>query len=124
MRQLDHMNNALYCRLNRVDGVIVGQELRGLMQAGLVDQQGVSWWTYYTLKAPRELADSRMPATDDDRIIAHVRKHGSNSNAEGREILGVDNDRAYDLLKRVRDRNQLQMKGKGKVRRYVPVSTE
>jgi hypothetical protein len=40
--------------LNRVDAMVAGQELRGLVQVNLVDQQGASRWTSYTLKAARE----------------------------------------------------------------------
>jgi ATP-dependent DNA helicase RecG len=84
MRQHDQINNGLYRRLNRVDEVVAGQELRGLMQAGLADQQGVSRWTYYTLKAPRGLPEHAAPATDEDRIIAYVTEHGSINNTECR----------------------------------------
>ena len=41
---------------NQVDALTAGRELRGLVQAGLVEQQARSaWWTYYTLIVPREL---------------------------------------------------------------------
>jgi ATP-dependent DNA helicase RecG len=124
MRQHDHINNALYRRLNRVDAVVAGQELRGLMQADLVDQQGVSRWTYYTLKAPLELPERAAPTTDEDKIIAYVQEHGSINNTECRELLGVDKIRAYYLLKKLSASRTLRPRGVAKARRYVLVFTE
>jgi len=118
LRQHDHINNSVYRRLNQVDTLVADQELRSLMQAGLVEQQGASRWTTYTLKAPHGVSQQTAPQTDEERIVAHVREHGSISNAEGREILEVDNVRAYYLLKKLCDSKQLKPKGKGKARCY------
>jgi predicted HTH transcriptional regulator len=104
-----------------VDAIVAGQELRSLMQEVLVEQQGASRWTYYTLKAPRDLPQQKMPVTEEERILAYVREHESISNAECREILKVDNDRAYYLLKKLCDSKRLKAKGKGKARQYVIV---
>ena len=123
MRQHNQINNGLYRRLNRVDAVVAGQELRNLMQADLVDQQGVSRWTYYTLKAPLELPEREMEETDEERIIAYVREHGSINNKECRDLLGVNEVRAYYLLNKLSKRKRLEPRGEDKVRRYILVST-
>jgi hypothetical protein len=34
--------------------VIAGQELRGLLQTGLIEQHGASRWTSYTLRIPHD----------------------------------------------------------------------
>src|SRR5437660_2046676 len=48
LRSNDRIANAEYQRLNRVDSLVARQELRGLVQAGLVEQQSVKRWTFYT----------------------------------------------------------------------------
>ncbi len=88
------------------------------MQAGLIDQQGVSRWTCYSLKAPREPPDRRARATDDDRIIAYVREHGSINNTECRTMLGVDLKRASYLLKKMAAEGTLIRGGERRRVRY------
>lgn len=51
LRQHGQMGNSDYRRMNRVDALTAGQELRGLVQAGLVEQRGAGRWTSYALKA-------------------------------------------------------------------------
>jgi ATP-dependent DNA helicase RecG len=45
----DAITNSEYRRLTHVDATVAGQELRGLVQAGLVEQRGVGRWTSYAL---------------------------------------------------------------------------
>src|SRR5207245_817086 len=89
LRNNERMANNDYQRLCRVDSLTAGRELRGLVQAGLVEQQSVKRWTYYTLKAPRELPAPPAPESNEDKIVAHVRDKGSITNTECRELLGV-----------------------------------
>jgi hypothetical protein len=63
--------------------------LRGLVQAGLIEQHGASRWTYYRLKVPRELPEQKVPQADEDKILAYVRKHGTINNTQCRELSGV-----------------------------------
>src|SRR5947209_147553 len=88
LRQNERMTNPDYQRLNRVDSVTARQELRGLVQSGLVAQQSARRWAYYTLKAPRDLPAA--PATDEEKILARAQEKGSITNTECRELLGVD----------------------------------
>ncbi|MEX2120082.1 MAG: ATP-binding protein [Pirellulales bacterium] len=119
LRQHERMANANYRRLNRVDAIVAGQELRGLVDAALADQEGVGRWTTYRLTAPKGLPERREPQTDEDCILAWVGHHGSITNAECRELLGVNEDRAYYLLKKLTDAKKLRPQRDFKVRRYV-----
>jgi ATP-dependent DNA helicase RecG len=51
LRHHDAITNSEYRRLTHIDALVAGQELRGLVQAGLVEQRGVGRWTSYALKA-------------------------------------------------------------------------
>jgi hypothetical protein len=62
------LTNADYRRLNHVDTIRAGQELRELVQTGLVDQHSTGRWTHYSLKVPGELPVSEIPKTDKEKI--------------------------------------------------------
>jgi ATP-dependent DNA helicase RecG len=113
------MANADYRRLNHVDPLVAGQDLRGLVEAGLIEQQGVGRWTSYRLRVPRELPEILAPRTDEDKILALVRKEGSITNSQCRQLLGVEEPRAYYLLKKLCDARRLKPLGIGKARRYA-----
>jgi len=113
-----HITNSDYRRLNRIDVMTAGQELRGLVQTGLVEQSGIGRWTYYTLKVQEE-PPKEEERTDEEKILVHIQEHGSINNAECRELLGVDDTRAYYLLKKLCGKSHLKPQKKGKGRRYV-----
>jgi ATP-dependent DNA helicase RecG len=69
LRQHEQVTNSEYRRLNRVDVTIAGQELRGLVEAGLIEQQGVGRWTSYQLKASPKVPEEREPRTDEEKIL-------------------------------------------------------
>jgi predicted HTH transcriptional regulator len=119
LRQNDRIANPDYQRLNRVDSVTAGRELRGLVQADLVEQQSAKRWTYYTLKGSHKYATGLSPASDEDRILAWVRQKGSVTNMACRELLDVDDKRAWYLLKKMTEAGQLKPEGAGRWRRYV-----
>lgn len=50
LRQHGEIHNSIYRRLNRVDAMTAGQELRRLVEADLVEQQGIGRGTSYRLK--------------------------------------------------------------------------
>jgi predicted HTH transcriptional regulator len=120
LRHNDRMANNDYQRLCRVDSVMAGRELRGLVQADLVEQQSAKRWTYYTLKTSRDLPSPPAPATDEEKILARVRETGSISNTDCQQLLGIDVKRASYLLKKLSDQGQLKPKGKGRWRSYEP----
>jgi predicted HTH transcriptional regulator len=118
LRQHDHLGNADYRRLTRVDATTAGLELRGLVQEGLAAQAGVGRWTTYSLQAPREVPELFQPPKEEDRILAFVREHGSIRNGECQALLSVGSSRAYLLLKKLEKQKRLVAKGIGKGRRY------
>lgn len=120
LRQHEQISNADYRRLNHVDSMLAGQELRGLLQEGLIEQHGVSRWTYYTLKAESEQqTEQQAGPTDEERILAHVQDHGSISNAECRKLLGIEDKRAWYLLRKLAKTGALKREGRGRWSRYV-----
>jgi ATP-dependent DNA helicase RecG len=119
---LNHHNaitNSEHRRLNHVDATVAGQELRGLVQTGLVEQRGAGRWTSYSLKILAGAATEAKIETDEDKILAYVREQGSISNTECRDLLGVDGARAYYLLTKLSKKRKIRPKGRGKGRRYL-----
>jgi predicted HTH transcriptional regulator len=119
LRQHEQMTNSEYRRLNRVDTLVAGQELRGLVEVDLVEQQGVGRWTSYQLKVSSEQPEERKPQTDEDQVIAYVQAHSSITNAECRTLLAIEEHKAYYLLKKLCDNGRLRPVGVGKGRRYI-----
>ena len=112
LRQHDQITNSDYRRLNRVDAMIAGQELRGLLQADLIEQHGISRWTSYILQVSQELPEQKLPLLDEAKILAYVREHGAINNTECRKLLQVDLQRASYLLKRLAAEGRLKREGK------------
>ena len=99
--------------------MVVGQDLHGLVQTGLVGQHGASHWTSYTLEIPRERLELKTLQADEEKILAFVRERGSITNIECRTLLAVNEARAYYLLKTLASSGQLKSEGTGRWRRYV-----
>ena len=99
LRQHSHIDNRDYRRLNRVDTMIAGQDLRGMVQTGLVEQTGFGRWTKYILKVQEDKTGISIYESDEDKILDYIKKHGSINNNECRKLLNVNNARAYYLLK-------------------------
>jgi ATP-dependent DNA helicase RecG len=72
LHQHEFITNADYRRLNRVDAMVAGQELRGLVQADLVEPHGASRWTSYTLQALREHPAQKAELADEQKILSYV----------------------------------------------------
>ena len=119
LQQHSHIDNRDYRRLNRVDMITAGQDLRDMVQTGLVEQTGFGRWTKYILSVQEERAEDPKISSSEEKILAHVVKNGSISNAECRDLLGVDDTRAYYLLKKLCASGQLRPEKEGKWRRYV-----
>jgi predicted HTH transcriptional regulator len=119
LHQHEFITNADYRRLNRVDAMVAGQELRGLVQAGMIDQHGASRGTSYTLQLPRESAVPKVLLADEEKILAYVREHGSINNTECRRLLNVEDKRAWYLLNKLRHLDALRQVGKGRWSRYT-----
>jgi ATP-dependent DNA helicase RecG len=101
LQQQTQLTNRDYRHLNHVDTIKAGEELRGLVQTGLVTQNGASRWTYYTL----------ITESDDQ-------KNGSINNEQCRKLLNADTNRAYYLINKLIKNNYLIPKGNGRWRVY------
>jgi ATP-dependent DNA helicase RecG len=119
LRHHDVITNSEYRRLTHVDALVAGQELRGLVQAGLVEQRGAGRWTNYTLTASEARPPERVMEPDQEKILAYVTEHGSISNTGCRNLLGTSDTRAYYFLKKLCEIGKLKPIGKGKGRRYM-----
>ncbi|MHB8092520.1 MAG: RNA-binding domain-containing protein, partial [Syntrophales bacterium] len=83
LRHNEGMTNNDYQRLNHVDSVTATRELRKLTDYGLVDLPGSRRWAYYTLNVPVEAQLLQaVLETDEEKILAYVREHGSIKRAE------------------------------------------
>jgi ATP-dependent DNA helicase RecG len=111
LRYNAQLTNSDYQRLNRVDSVTANRELRGLVQAGLVEQHRTRRWAYYTLSVPREVVSVLERQSAAETILAYVREHGSISNAECRDLLHTDLQAASRLLKKMHGQGLLERQG-------------
>jgi predicted HTH transcriptional regulator len=95
-----------------------GQDLRGLVQADLVEQTGVGRWTKYRLKiSGGEFVKSTL-GENEEKIIARIQQRGEITNAECREILGTNlTDTSY-LLKKMTEKGLIKRVGKHRWTRY------
>lgn len=115
LRYRERIDNRDYRRLNRVDPLVAGAELRGLVNVSLAEQHGIGRGTYYTLD---ESLAGEEPAvvggaeqTDEERILAYVAELGSINNPECRGHLGVEFGRASYLLKKMAREGLLRREG-------------
>ncbi|MEK6654571.1 MAG: hypothetical protein AABY92_05430 [Thermodesulfobacteriota bacterium] len=120
LRHNQGMTNNDYQRLNHVDSVTATRELRNLTDYGLVDLHGSRRWAYYTLNVPVE-APLLVAAleTDEEKILAYVREHGSIKRRECQALLNVTETQARYILKKMKDRLLLKLEGTGKPSRYL-----
>ena len=119
LRANPQMTNGDYQRLNRVHSQEAGRDLRGLVQAGLVEPHGVGRGAFYTLKVSPEAPAQDLATSEEDTIVAFVRKTGSINNTQCRELLKVDDKRAGYLLKKTAQSGRLKPEGTRRWARYV-----
>jgi ATP-dependent DNA helicase RecG len=118
------MTNADYRRLHHgmVETVEATRELRGLVETGLAEMHGTRRWAYYSLSEATPLqVQLTLPdgMSDGEKISAYVREHGSITNAECRELLGIESrHRVTRLLGKLVDIGQIRQVGTGKGTRY------
>lgn len=123
LRQHQQITNADYRRLNHVDSLAAGAELRGLVQTGLVSQHGAGRWTYYRLTVEPGASEPNVAPNEtgaaNDRILDFVREHGAITNRECQALLAIGETRAYYLLDTLTSSGRLQADGSKKGRRYL-----
>jgi predicted HTH transcriptional regulator len=118
LKQNHHIDNQDYRRLNRVDMITAGQDLRGLVQADLVEQTGVGRWTKYGLKVLEGESGNFPLGEKEKKIIAYIRQSGSITNAECRELLGTNLDVTSYHLKKMTEKGLIKRMGKRRWTRY------
>ena len=121
IRRHHRIVNRDYQRLNSVDGPTATRELRGLVEAKLIEQHSTRGGAYYMLV--RELQDqapTTQPPDSQATIVEYVRKHGSVSNEEVRRMLNVSIWKASHLLRAMVQSGQLTAEGSKKKRNYRP----
>ena len=112
------MANRDYQRLNRVDSVTANRELRRLVETGLIEQHSTRRWAHYTLNQPAEMQVAPVVQTEEGMILRYVREHGSISNAECRDLLNTEMNRASYLLKKMHKMGLLSRQGERRWTRY------
>jgi ATP-dependent DNA helicase RecG len=122
LRYNEQLTNSDYQRLNHVDPVTASRELRGLVQSGLVEQHSTRRWAYYTLSSAAKTETGPVPLSDEERIIAYLREHGSINNAECRDLLGADARRVNYVLQKMLAEGVLQQQGERRWARYALTS--
>jgi len=118
LRHNDRITNSDYQRLNHVDSVTANRELRGLVQEGLIQQQSTRRWAYYILNAPEEVQVALPAQTDEEKILAYVREHGSIKREECQQLLGITRDQARYLLGKMWRQGLIRREGERKGTRY------
>jgi predicted HTH transcriptional regulator len=119
LRRNERMTNEDYRRLNRVDALTAGRELRGLVDSELAEQQSAKRWAYYTLKVSRALPMVGVSASSEARILAYIREHGSITNEGCRTLLSVEQGQAWYLLRKLATSGAIKPIGSGRWRKYV-----
>lgn len=122
LRLNQQITNGEYQRLNHVDPMTAGRELRGLVQTGIISQNSTRRWAFYTLSVPAQTPAGPTPkgsVTDEGKILAWVREKGFIKRATCQRLLGITPDRARHLLTQLRREGKLRMTGERKGAKYV-----
>lgn len=114
LRRHGKIANSDYRRLNHVDLTTASRDLRGMVQAGLIEQHGTGRWAYYTPSSLTSVEPAPPPRSEEERILAFVREHGSITNALSRELLGITFEPASNLLTRMYQNGLLARHGAGR----------
>jgi predicted HTH transcriptional regulator len=118
LRQHPHIDNRDYRRLNRVDMMTAGHDLREMVQADLVEQTGFGRWTKYILKSPDIKIDDSVLKDDEKMIIAYIKKHGFITNADCRDLLQTGLHNTTYFLKKMTQKGLIKREGKHRWTRY------
>jgi len=119
LRQHGKITNSDYRRLNRVDPLTAGNELKGLVVSGLAEQLGVGRSTTYRLSFSSEPPEAFEYSSNEGQVMVYVHEHGAITNQQCRKLLGLDADQTYYLIKKLCNNKRLKPKGKGRWRKYI-----
>lgn len=124
LRNNQHITNSEYRRLNHVNALIAGDELRGLVRSRLVEQHGIGRGTFYRLTGEFQVEPRDIPlddGSDEEKVIGFVREHASIGNTECRKLLGTNVKRASYLLGKLVKEGVLTKQGEKRWARYTLV---
>ncbi len=89
-----------------------------MVQTSIVEQSGFGRWTKYVLKIKEETAKKPKILTNEEKILAYLKKHDSINNAECRKMLSVDFNNASYLLKKLSAKSLIRREGEHRWTRY------
>jgi len=124
LRTNERMANSDYRRLHRVDSRIAARELQELVTLGAVEMRGVRGGAHYVLTLPAAMPRrvAEPPSSENERILAFVRRTGFITNGQCRELLGIaSRERVRRLLVRLVEEDRLERVGERRGSRYVLV---
>jgi len=101
LRHNEQMTNGDYRRLNHVDSVTADRELRGLVQAGLIEQNSTRRWAYYTLNVPSAVQVPSPSQTDEEKVLGYLRDRGFIKRADCQQLLGISAVQARYILQKM-----------------------
>lgn len=81
------------------------------MQLGLTKQQNTKRWAYYRLKQSAANVNLLLEPSDEEKILAYVRRVGSISNEECRALLNINLKQASRLLTALHKQGALNREG-------------
>jgi ATP-dependent DNA helicase RecG len=115
----DGFTNEDFRRLNGVDRDAAYRTIQEMIAGGLVMSpdsagRGATYKVNPDLVAARDFLAARIPG-----LVRHVRLHGHITNAEYRNLFGVNRDIAFRELKRLVQNGFLQPEGQRRGARYV-----
>lgn len=113
LRRGEEVTNASYRQISGLDSRVATRELGGLVQRGLVTQDGTGRWTSYHLAPITPAAGSRRSrrrrADRRGEIIALLRQSDELTRAEVAERVGVSNETAGKWLARLRTERVVEL---------------
>ena len=95
-----------------------GQDLRGMVQAGLLEQTGFGRWTKYSLITPGDDVEEPVLEPNEAKIIEYLKNHGTITNAECRGILQADVHHTSYFLKKMTEKGLIKREGRHRWTRY------
>lgn len=120
IRRHHRIVNQDYQRLSSVDGPTATRELRGLVEAKLIEQYSTRGGAYYMLVPELQEKEPTAPTSaSETKIMEYVREHGSVTNRVVRQILKVSRPQAMRMLASMVESGSLRLEGRGRASTYV-----
>lgn len=117
LRHNKELRNFDYQRLNHIDSVTANKDLRGLVQAGLINLHSTRRWAHYTLNIPADF-ERAIQKTPEERVLDYVRQKGFIKRADCMKLLNLNALQAKKLLGRMRCERLLHQVGARRGSRY------